>query len=117
MKNRINKCLFLLFIVLFAYLLKEGNNSVHKSPKKTKYWIINELKAGNYNNQALINGNNPLQIVNYRTVKSGRFVKTLFTGIISVIVCLKYLKYKFKSINSEYARFLKLLLFPSHVFW
>lgn len=79
--------------------------------------VIHELKPGRYNNELLVNGNNPLQLVNYRTPQSGQFVKILLIGIFSLLVSLKYLKYNLKNINSEYARFLKLLLFPNHVFW
>jgi hypothetical protein len=117
MQIRVHQRVFLLFAVFAALFISAGRYSAHTTVPHKASWIVHELKTGHYNNQILINGNNPIQLVNYRTVKQSHFVKILLLGIFNLLVSLEYLKYTLRSINSEYARFLKLLLFPNHVFW
>ncbi len=102
------------FVMHYAYATKcfAANAQFHKSS-----WAVNPLKGDHYNNDVLSNGNNAIQIVSARTAKTGHFLKILFVAFISFAGCFKYLKNKLKAINSEYAQFLKRLLFPNHVFW
>lgn len=117
MKMREYKCHFLFFVIFAVHFLYTADSYANNTHSHASSWIIHELKTGHYNQEILINGNNPIQLVNYRTARPGHFVKILFTGISSLLAGLRYLKHNLKNINSEYARFLKLLLFPNHVFW
>lgn len=109
---------FYVFLLVFAVHFFAGQGAFAKNTHSHKpSWANNQLKTGHYHSEALINENSPIQLVNYRTAKSVRFIKTLLIELMSLVVCLKYLKNQLKSINSKYARFLKLLLYPNHVFW
>jgi uncharacterized membrane protein len=117
MQNNTNRR-FITFLLVFAVHFLFAGYSFAKSTHAHKSSDpVSQLKTGRHNSEVLVNGNNPLQLVNYRTSKTGHFLKILLIELISLIVCLKYLKNKLKGIYSEYARFLKLLLYPNHVFW
>ncbi|MDB4924787.1 MAG: hypothetical protein JWR23_843 [Mucilaginibacter sp.] len=110
---------FYIFLLVFAVqFLCTGNSFAKNLPSHKQSAAVSQLKASHHSNHEMVlNGNNQFQLLNYRTVKSGHFIKIFLIDLLSIFVCLKYLKNKLKSIYSEYARFLKLLLYPNHVFW
>jgi hypothetical protein len=108
----------LVFFLAFAVHFLCITDSFAKAPHAHKTsWAVHELKTGRRNVEMLVNSNNPFQVLNYRTARPGHFLKVFLIELLSVFVCLKYLKNNLKDIYGEYARFLKLLLFPNHVFW
>jgi hypothetical protein len=109
----------LIFFLAFAVHFLCATNSFAKAPHAHKTsWVVHELKTGhNRNSEMLVNGNNPFQVLNYRTARPGHFIKIFLIELLSFFVCLKYLKNTRKEIYGKYASFLKLLLFPNHVFW
>ena len=107
----------ILFLVFISYFFCFQYSFAKNRDNHQSAHTVCKLNTGHYNGGILINPNNPIQLANYRVVKSVHFVKNFFFSLISVVVCLKYLKNNLKHINSEHARFLKRLLYPNHVFW
>lgn len=110
---------FYIFLLVFAVQFLCAGNLFAKNLHSHKQSAVgSQLKASQQrNHEMVLSGNNPLQLVNFRTVKGGHFIKIFLIDLLSIFVCLKYLKNKLKSIYSEYGRFHKLLLYPNHVFW
>jgi len=114
---------FLLFITIASHFLSSevlfvyNSNSLAYNSNYKNTVVTHELRTGHYNNEVNGNGYNATQLVNYRTAKTIQIVKILLIGLFSLLVSIRCLKYSLKCINSQYAHFLKLLLFPKHVFW
>jgi hypothetical protein len=117
MQSRNYRYICIILLAFASNILCAGSSFAKSSHHHKVLHAGSQLTAGHSNPEVIINGNNPFQLVNYRTVKTGHFIKVLLVDLFSLLVCLKYLKNKLKGIYSEYARFLKLLLFPNHVFW
>lgn len=95
-------------------------NSNQKGQISSHKLTTGHLRGSSNTNNAtdvLANCNNPLQVANYRLAKSSHFIKIFFIELISLAFCLGYLKNNLKCIYSRHARFLKLMLYPEHVFW
>ncbi|BAU52428.1 hypothetical protein MgSA37_00589 [Mucilaginibacter gotjawali] len=106
--------LFLRAVPLFAsQTLEKPVSAVHKLNPAHNI----TASIGNNGEDIILNGSNYIQTANYRFQKTGHSFNSLFIELFSLFIFAEYLKNKRKTISSGYARFLRLLLFPNHVFW
>ena len=124
MQIRKQRFLFLFLIVFLAGLLQSGRLFAHNANVKlacarhilkSKSNSTDNTNHSNKNDR-IAGGYNPLQLGTYKPVKIEVSNKERNVQVPDHSPSLKYLKYTHKNISAEYARFLKLLLFPNHSF-
>lgn len=124
MQIRKHRFLFLFLIVFLAGLFQSDCLLAHNANVKLacarhilKSKSDNTDNSNHSNkNDRLAGGYNPLQLSTYKPLRIEVSNRERSIYIPDHSPSLSYLKYTHKNISAEYARFLKLLLFPNHSF-
>ena len=114
---------FIIIVIFFAKTLFCGevfacNANQKGEPVRAELKTATITNRNHGNERDILGGaDNPAQYASIRLTKLHHYVKILFIELSSATVCLRYLKTNLKAIYSRHVQFLKLLLYPEHVFW